>query len=159
LQPLGPQVGIGIAATRAFPVPLQPLGPQVGIGIAATAFPVPLQPLGPQVGIGIAATAFPVPLQPLGPQVGIGIAAVKAFPVPLQPLGPQVGIGIAEITACWLLSVAWDVARAAEAPMAQIPRTRALTASFMTVVLLNQSCTAFDSVVVETPGYSEDYIW
>jgi hypothetical protein len=138
---------------------LQPLGPQVGIGIAAIAFPVPLQPLGPQVGIGIAATmAFPVPLQPLWPQVGIGIAEAIAFPVPLQPLGPQVGIGIAEITACWLLSVAWDVARAAEAPMAQIPRTRALTASFMTVVLLNQSCTAFGSVVVETPTYSEDYI-
>jgi hypothetical protein len=158
---LGPQVGIGIAATRAFPVPLQPLGPQVGIGIAATrAFPVPLQPLGPQVGIGIAVTRpLPFPLQPLGPQVGIGIAATKPLPFPLQPLGPQVGIGIAEITACWLFSVAWEVARAAEAPMAQIPRTRDLTASFMTVVLLNQSCTALGSVVVETPGYSEDYIW
>jgi hypothetical protein len=157
---LGPQVGIGIAAARAFPVPLQPLGPQVGIGIAATrAFPVPLQPLGPQVGIGMAATrAFPVPLQPLGPQVGIGIAATRAFPVPLQPLGPQVGIGIAETTACWLFRFAWEVAREAEAPMAQIPRTRALTANFMTVVLLNQSCTALDAVVVETPGYSENYI-
>jgi len=52
-----------------------------------------------------------------------------------------------------------EVARAAEAPMAQIPRTRDLTASFMTVVLLNQSCTALGSVVVETPGYSEHYIW
>jgi hypothetical protein len=51
-----------------------------------------------------------------------------------------------------------DVANAAEAPATHIPRTRAFTAIFMTVVLLKPKLYGESLTVVETSSYTEDYI-
>jgi len=101
-------------------------GVQVGIGTAAIWHFAP----GVQVGIGTAAIWHFAP----GVQVGIGTAAATHF----AP-GVQVGIGTA-LTAWRLGNIEpkCEVANAAEAPAIHIPRTRVLTANFMTVVLLTK---------------------
>lgn len=56
-----------------------------------------------------------------------------------QLCGPQVGVGKAELVIWWFgtkVVVACEERTAAEQPAANIPRTRALTANFMTVLLL-----------------------
>ena len=160
LQPVAPGLhrGIGIAATQPL---LQPVAPGLhrGIGIAATQ-PL-LQPVAPGLhrGIGIAATQ-PL-LQPVAPGLhrGIGIAATQPL---LQPVAPGLhrGIGIAATVAWWLEFIGTEptceVAKAAVAPAIQSPRINVLTA-FMTGVLLNKSCMALSTTVVQTAPHTEDY--
>jgi hypothetical protein len=94
------------------------------------------------MGTGIAMTQFGVP----GLQMGTGIAIAQS----LLP-GLHIGTGIAEARRV-------EVANAADAPAIHIPRTRALTAIFMTEVLLNESCIPSSSTVVETSSYRKEYI-
>jgi hypothetical protein len=78
-------------------------------------------------------------VQAFGPQLGMGESAiVPPLPLPVQAFGPQLGIGELASIIWWLPRTAeWDVRTAAEAPAAQIPRTKARRANFMMFDLLN----------------------